>query len=296
MRISSTQRALLEYLKKKDWAQAAAVFKENTQSTQADLDLFFKKGLVDFNQPFDNPLFVRITDKGRRALLSTSERSLEYAAAHWIELCVLIISITTLILALRGSFESSPQNGGVNTTPTVATSEQLATYNWSLYKDDSFGFQFKYPDYVSVCPSPYRDTSASKLRLEIRMNETCAEADSNKDAASILMTIAGNANNYSSAQEAFYKEFPGTASSSGEIGYFKLGGLDAYGGSVKVPNGGTWVGQSDYDAVVLKNNLLFEVSDHYYDVTVGGNPAGDKPVLDAMLSTFYFEPMYSPWE
>lgn len=75
-----------------------------------------------------------------------------------------------------------------------------------------------------------------------------------------------------------------------------MGGLDAYGGAVAVFNSGTWVGQSDYDAVVLKNNLLFEVSDHYYDVTVGGNPEGDRPVLDAMLSTLYFEPIHSPWE
>lgn len=172
------------------------------------------------------------------------------------------------------------------------------TYDWAVYKNDDLGFYFKYPSYISICPASSGNIAkGGSTMIVVRLREPCNV----RDIWDVSMLVEGNVNGYSSAQEAFYKVFPDISSTStqfdlSKVGYFTLGGLDAYGGAVPVKNNGNWVVQSNYYAVILKNNILFKISDNYYNVSVGGNPSGDKPILDTMLSTLYFDPLHSPFE
>lgn len=201
-------------------------------------------------------------------------------------------------LNLTNSATSTPmQTISTSAVSNSNNSERLATGDLETYQNSAYGFQFKYPSNVYICPSPYPN---SELAIGIRLDEAC----SIKDGTIISMRIMENTNNYSSAQGAFYYVFPEFATSSpylkdydfNNVTNFILGGLDAYGGVVPVRNNGNWVVQSNYYAVIFKNNRLFELSDDYYDVTAGGKPAGNKLVFDGILSTLTFDKTNSLWK
>lgn len=177
--------------------------------------------------------------------------------------------------------------------------KNLVTNNWQIYQNSAFNFHFKHPDYVYMCNNPYRAEPYNniKLFLDIRIKETCKEAKRLKDAAGIRFIISDNKNNYKTAEEAFYKEFPNIDKSLNILlEYFKINGMDAFGGEVIGKTHGDWVTKSNgYGAVILKNNYLVKISDDYYNVVIGGDFYGNKPITDAIINTLFFNPVF-PWK
>lgn len=170
---------------------------------------------------------------------------------------------------------------------------KLATYEWKKYQDEKFSFGFMYPQSMFVCENKKRLGSDEIKFLELYEGETCEFAERAKDPAGIFIKIKENKKNYATAEEAFWGE-AGTIDRSinDQLGYIKIGGLEAYGGEVKVKTQGTWVTYaSGYFSVILKDNKLFIINDGTYGNVTGGRSFGNKPVMDRIIDSIYFNPL-----
>lgn len=184
--------------------------------------------------------------------------------------------------------------------------QNLVTFNWKKYQDDKFGFGFKYPDYATICDDTVNLENFEKTDLNLRIRlygDPCDE----KDVAPALVIIKKNAENYKTAEEAFNKELlkdytTPDLSYAKELQeayesviktnftYFKIGGLDAYGGeiiSTKPSSDPRITSSLGYRAIILKNDYLIKF-DGGYEQIFEGRKIGDKPVFDTMVSSFYF--------
>lgn len=177
--------------------------------------------------------------------------------------------------------------------------ENLITYNWETYRNDEFGFRFKYPDYAYVCSIPERmpGLEDAELFLGIYRGESCEDGEKVIEAPTARIIIKQNENNYKTAEEAFWGEFQGhlgiDKSLNSHLGYFKINKFEAYGGEVVGKTSGTWVTTSNnYGAVILRNDYIIKISDLYYKRVVDGKLLGDKPLMDTIISSFYFETLY----
>lgn len=182
--------------------------------------------------------------------------------------------------------------------------KNLIIFEWGIYQNSAFNFHFKHPNYVYICDNPYRGDSFAgvKLFLDIYIKETCDEAKRSKDPVGMRFIISNNKNNYKTAEEAFYKEFilefPNLDKSlNTHLEYFKINGIDAFGGEIVNKTQGDWVARSNgYGAIILKNNYLVKISDIYYNVITGGDSIGsNKPITDVIVSSLYFDSVF-PWK
>ena len=170
--------------------------------------------------------------------------------------------------------------------------ENLITYNWETYRNDEFGFRFKYPDYAYVCSkSSLEDV---ELFLGIYRGESCEDAEKAMDPPTARIIIKQNKDNYKTAEEAFWGEFQEylqiDKSLNSHLGYFKINKFEAYGGEVVGKTSGTWVTTSNnYGAVILRNDYIIKISDWYYKRVVDGKLLGYKPFMDIIISSFYFD-------
>lgn len=170
---------------------------------------------------------------------------------------------------------------------------KLATYEWKKYQDEKFSFGFIHPQSIFVCENKKRLSNEEIKFLELYEGETCEFAERAKDPAGIFIKIKENKKNYTTAEEAFWGE-AGTVDRSinDQLGYIKIGGLEAYGGEVKIKTQGTWVTYaSGYFSVALKDNKLFIINDGTYGNVTGGKSLGNKPVIDRIIDSIYFNPL-----
>lgn len=177
----------------------------------------------------------------------------------------------------------------------IRQNNELAIFDWKGYSNDQLGFVFKYPASVFVCQ--LQDPAV--LSLAVYHGQSCEFAKNAKDPSNIKITIAQNTRNYKTAEEAFYGEYGSyfgfdiDRSLNKELGYFKLGKLDAFGGEIVGKVQGTWVTRSNnYAAIIIKNDYIIKISDSYYDVIVDGRQSGDKAFMDVLVSSFYFDSLH----
>jgi len=176
--------------------------------------------------------------------------------------------------------------------------KDLITFDWETYQYQNnnlnLNFYLKYPPSIFICQLKYPNNIP--LFLTINHKETCEESERAKDAQTSRITIEKNIHNYKNTEEAFYNEYKSyfgfdvDKSLNKNLGYFKINKFDAFGGEVVVKNQGTWVARSNnYLAVIIKNNYIIKISDSYYDVIVDGKQSGDKPLMDEIISSIYFD-------
>lgn len=103
IRIDKTDKKILSYLSEKDWASESAVINETFKGLGISkeeyvnrLGKLYKRDLLQYNRPFGSGAFVRITEKGRESLKTTSRKVTTYFVENWIVLTTLIITIATL--------------------------------------------------------------------------------------------------------------------------------------------------------------------------------------------------------
>ncbi|MBU3925426.1 hypothetical protein KKB43_06865 [Patescibacteria group bacterium] len=184
--------------------------------------------------------------------------------------------------------------------------QNLVTFNWKEYQNDEFGFSFKYPDYANVCDDTINLENFEKTDLNLRIRlfgDPCDE----KDVAPAYIIVKKNTENYKTVKEAFNKELlkdyatpdPSYAKELQEayesviktnFTYFKIGGLDAYGGKVvssKPSSDPRITDASGYKAIILKNDYLLKI-DGGYEQIFEGRKIGDKSIFDAMIFSLYF--------
>ncbi len=176
----------------------------------------------------------------------------------------------------------------------------LITFDWETYQyqnnDLKLYFYLKHPSTVFICQLKYPNNVL--LFLTINHGETCEFAERAKDAQNARIIIEKNVQNYKTAEEAFYDEIKTLSpnfdkSLNSKIGYFKIDKFDAFGGEVVNKTQGTWVTRSNnYLAVIIKNNYVIKISDSYYDVMVDGKQSGDKPLVDEIISSIYFDTLH----
>ncbi len=195
-----------------------------------------------------------------------------------------------------------------NQKESLENLQNLVTFNWKTYQNDEFGFSFKYPEYANVCDETINYEGAEKTNLNLRirpfLNETCDI----KDVAPAYIIVKKNTENYKTVEEAFYKEFlkdytaPDTSYAKElqeayesviktNFTYFKIGGLDAFGGKIvsSKPSSDPRITSSlGYKAIILKNDYLIKFDGGFYNEVFENKKLGDKPVYDALISSFYF--------
>lgn len=181
----------------------------------------------------------------------------------------------------------------VNQKENIENLQNLITFNWKKYENDKFGFKFRHPTYADVCDETtvfQKEAEKTDLILGIRTGDTCEDGKKYKDTAPIHISFKQNIQSYKTAEEAFYKEFNDIDKSINQsFGYFKIGGLDAFGGRIATREEGNWITFFDtLGAVVLKNNYIVKFSGGYKEI-IGGKTEGDKAIFDAIVSSFYFD-------
>lgn len=229
------------------------------------------------------------------------------------KLYYLLVSVIIILLTSNAFlyFNSNKQNldikkEQISQNEKIENLQNLITFNWKKYQDDKFGFGFKYPDYANICDDTVTLENLEKTDLNLRIRlfgDPCDE----KDVAPAYIIIKRNIENYKTAEEAFNKELlkdyttpdPSYAKELQEayesviktnFTYFKIGGLDAYGGKIvssKPSSDPRITSTSGFKAVILKNDYLLKI-DGGYEQIFEGRKIGDKPVFDAMISSFYF--------
>ncbi|MDP3057456.1 MAG: hypothetical protein Q8N37_02975 [bacterium] len=199
----------------------------------------------------------------------------------------------------------------INQNENVENLQNLVTFNWKEYRNDKFGFSFKYPEYVNVCDDTLKsqDVIKAELNLNIRTGyngipDTC----DTRDNPSTHITVKKNTENYKTAEEAFYKELSTDYTSpdsfynkelqevysslvKNNFTYFKISGLDAYGGRVVFSKSTSSSGitlMENYKVVILKNDHVIKFStDNYLRVDGKNRQFGNKPVFDIIISSFH---------
>lgn len=189
--------------------------------------------------------------------------------------------------------------------------QNLVTFNWKSYQNNEFGFSFKYPEYVNICDNTPKtqDVVKTELNLSIRVGyngipDTC----DTKDNPSIHIIIKKNTENYKTTEEAFYKELSMDYTSTdpfynkelqevylslikNNFTYFKISGLNAYGGRVVFSNPTSSSGitlMENYKIVILKNDYIIKFStDNYLRLDNRNQQFGNKPILNIIISSFY---------
>lgn len=175
--------------------------------------------------------------------------------------------------------------------------KDLIAYAWKRYDNMEFAFNFLHPDDVYVCEIE-DGLSNAKLFLGIYSHgETCKIARESMDPPDFRIVVKLNKDEYKTSEEAFYGENSRIDKKvNGHLGYFKLGGLDAYGGEI-LDNNPHIIALStkinSYNSVILKNDYLIIISIGSYNVVrYGGEISGQKPLADAILGTLEFNTLY----
>lgn len=219
---------------------------------------------------------------------------------------IILISNAFLYYNLKNQ-NSDIKKEQINQNENIKNLQNLVTFNWKEYQNEKFGLVFKYPDYSNICDETVNLENFEKTDLNLRIrsfpNETC----DTKDLAPAYIIIKGNTENYKTAEEAFYKELSKEYTSpdpsynkqlqeayatisKDNFRYFKIGGLDAFGGeniSSKPSSDPRITKTSGYKAIILKNNYLIKFDGGYYNEVFENKTLGDKPVYDAIISSFY---------
>lgn len=167
---------------------------------------------------------------------------------------------------------------------------ELLILSWKEYRDYDIGFSFRYPANAEVCEDG-GFFEKTVLSLGIRFNETCAEGEESQHPAQMYFTIGENAYGYQTAEEAFYKEYAYIDKSiNPQLGYFKIGGLDAYGGGFNSGSNDEKNVLDGYRAMILKNNYIVNINGGTYEDFrfLEGKSIGKKPMVDAVISSFDF--------
>jgi len=169
--------------------------------------------------------------------------------------------------------------------------QNLVTFNWKTYQNDEFGFSFKYPEYVNICSNSI-NLEKGKLDLGIRTGgkfDTCNAGD----APTARLMIKKNTENYKTAEEAFYKEFPFTDNLlEHQYNYTKISKKDA--SDIKNisrlfnKEEGYVIAGEGYSAIILKNGNIITMQSLSYNIANNNNRLNNKPIIDAIISTFYF--------
>lgn len=183
-------------------------------------------------------------------------------------------------------------------TESIENLQNLVTFNWKNYKNDKFGFSFKYPEYMNICneTADFQYIEKTELTLGIRRADNSGACDKlNTPLAQIR--IKKNTENYKTAEEAFRKELSFINwSLNSQLGYLKTNQLNAYGGiivsdSMVVINSNEQMhGIEGYDIVILKNDYIIKI----YGINYGElwktteQLPKDKPILDTIISSLRF--------
>lgn len=175
--------------------------------------------------------------------------------------------------------------------------QNLVTFNWKEYKNDKFGFSFKYPKYANVCDNTmdYNEKINATVKTEKAELNLYIGAGGNPEFCGtsaippIFVTIEKNINNYKTAEEAFYKEFPDINKSlNNQFDHLNIAKADAYGGKIayKLDNS-RFTRENGYGIIILKNDYIIKFSDTVYDEIFDNKEIGNKSLFDATISTFY---------
>lgn len=174
----------------------------------------------------------------------------------------------------------------------IKSLNKLVISAWQIYRNERFGFSFKYPEYAYICN--IQSIENAELFLNIYFKESCEEAEKAMDPANLRITVKQNKNNYKTAEEAFYKEFSQEfpkldISLNPQLGYFKIDKFNAYGGKIINKTSGTWITTSNnYGIIIFKDDYIIKISDSYYEIIQEGNFLGDKPATDMIVASFAF--------
>ncbi len=163
---------------------------------------------------------------------------------------------------------------------------ELLVLSWKEYRDYDLGFSFRYPANAEVCEGG-GFFEKTVLSLGIRFNETCAEGETS-GAADMYFVIGENTYGYQTAEEAFYKEYTYINKSiNPQLDYFKIGGLDAYGGGFNSGSSDEKNILDGYKAIILKNDYIISIHGEY-ESFYKGKSTGEKPIVDTVVSSFDF--------
>lgn len=178
--------------------------------------------------------------------------------------------------------------------------QDLVTFNWKKYENHNYGFSFKYPDYTHICDYTLTYNDLIKTIKEMEKAELIIGVGSDNklgscitgNTSSIEITITKNVNNYKTAEEAFYKEFPDINKSlNNHLNYFKKMGVSSiYGGNIinQLPDERVTKAEN-YGIIALNGAYIIKVSDNEYEYIITDTQQGNKPIFDAIISTLFFE-------
>lgn len=185
---------------------------------------------------------------------------------------------------------SELKKGQVEQEEDVKDLQELLILSWKEYRDYGLGFSFRYPPSAVVCEGA-EFFEKTVLSLGIRLDETCAEGKEYRHPAQMYFTIGENTYGYQTAEEAFCGCTYHTVdkSSNPQLGYFKIGGLDAYGGGINNNPGEGNYALDGYEAVILKNNYIINIHGGYERFRfLDGKSIGKDPIVDAVVFSFDF--------
>lgn len=174
----------------------------------------------------------------------------------------------------------------------IVNLQNLVTFNWKTYQNDKFGFSFKYPDYATICDFTQKLQNVEKTELNLVIFTWDTSGDCSKlilPAPQII--VKKNTENYKTAEEAFYKEFPlADKSLNPGLSYFKVDNINAFGGVIKskIPESNIISGEESYEIVILKNDYIIKFNVFEYAKVDTNQQGGSKPIIDATIPSFYF--------
>lgn len=161
----------------------------------------------------------------------------------------------------------------------------LLTLSWKKYQNNDVGFSFRYPTYAEICTGG-QFFEKTDISIGIRLDETCKNGGKYKDAADIYISVGQNTSNYKTAEESFYKEFTSIDKSlNPQLGYFKIGGLTAYGAGIIREKSAP---QSEYGAIILRDNKIIRINGFRYEIMENRKFEGNKSIFDSIISSFVF--------